>query len=1277
MKKIYVFIFLILGSVGVWGQQVIGSFPTMDGGFESQVAGNLTGTTILPGAQRTDWTVQSTTGSRLITTTGGRSGPKYVTYGTTTATGRRLQSPTAADAAVVNLTAYTIQYFYKTAGATGASNGQAGASPDGTSFPGTYVATTLAGTSGVWTKSTTAVTSGTSAANPKYGVGVIRFGNISGVDIDIDDFVMYAGAVDNAAPNSAGTVTVNNPTGTTLDVSWLAASGGVDGGGYVVVRYAVLPGATDDPLQNGIYATGNSVPGGISGTVVYIGTGLGFTDVGLAGSTTYYYKVYTVDKAFNYAVESEGNGTTTSAIPDIVLSSPNPAVPAGNLPQGTNNNVIYRFDLAVTTADAILTGLTISTSFTYLTGDFTNFKCWYSSDAVFNPGTDVLLATHFPLMPGTQTFPPLTSQTITSGTTGYYFITVDLPCTAALGNTITVNPLTTADISFVSGNKSGTAFAGGLQTITAATVFDVTGAAASIGNTLSSVSWISPTGCYDEVMIVAAAGATNSGTPTGDGTAYTAALSYGAGTALGNGFVVYKGPSSSPQVVNTLVNGTTYYFKIYTRFGTTWSSGVEVNATPDFITNPTDYFRSVANGSWATLATWQSSVDSVSWIAATVVPGATAAHVVIQNPDSVWLDANRTTANLTIMSGAIMNALTFTMTATLRFNLLGTATYYQGGTVTTVPGLLGNQVLATTSNYRYNGTQAGTSAALPEYGNLFWEPTASGAGTFVNNNASAPFNNGLVVRGNMTINIQGGTVREIRFATGSSISRIHTIDGNLNIISAVSTVVVQNGSNAVTSIVNIGGDINISAGILQGTSTTAATTGSGILNLRGNINNTGGTIQTGNSTAGLFSLNYVGIVPQNINSTGGTYTFTANQRDSINNAGNGVTLNTPITHNGTINFLSGNINTTNVNLLILGATATVLNASNASFVNGPVSKIGNTLFTFPVGKTDCGPGNTVSGYAPIAISAPATATDQFTAEYVHSSGHALGTITALGLEKVSACDYWNLNQVSGANTLNVTLNWNAAVNNCTTASAYVDDLPALVVAHFDGLNWDAFGAPGTATGTPAAGDVTWPNVSTFSPFAIGSISFNNPLPITINYFNGTRSNGNHLLNWKVTCVSTPSATIEMERSTDGRNYNSIYSIFATAVRCEQPFTHTDNQPAKGINYYRIKMTGADGKITYSTVVTLINAVKGIDVMNIAPNPIVNGRFNLKISTAEKTQMELVITDMQGRVLQKQSASMIAGFNQLPVNVRNLAAGTYQLFGNTTDGRTRVLRFVIQ
>jgi hypothetical protein len=956
--------------------------------------------------------------------------------------------------------------------------------------------------------------------------------------------------------------------------------------------------------------------------------------------------------------------------PDIVLSSPNPAVPAGNMAQGSTNNSIYHFDLAVTTADATLNGVTINTAGTYTAADVTNFKCWYSSDAVFSPGTDVLLSTLTPVATaGPQVFPSFTNQTILSGNTGYIFISADLPCTATVGNNISVNAITTGDISFVSGNKSGTAFAGDLQTIIAATPNNVTVPAASVANASSSLSWVTPAGCYDEILIVARATTNNDGTPTGDGTAYTGNATYGAGTPLGSGFVVYKGPSTSPQPVTGLTNGTPYYYKFFTRFGTTWSAGIEVNATPALVTLATDYFRSVASGSWAVPATWESSADSSTWIPATLVPGALAAHATVQSPDSVYLASNTITNNLTVNSGAIVNALTFTMTATVRFNLLGTASFYQGGTSTFVPGI--QQVLSPTSNYHYNGVQNGLSTGLyPEFGNFFWEPAATTAGTFVNTAVLAPANLGLLVRGNMTINIQGATPREVRFATGTSITRTHVIDGNLNIISSSSVVVITNGGLPVQSTLTVGGNINISAGILQGTSSSAATNGNAVLNLRGNINNTGGTIQTGASTAGLFSLNYVGTSPQSINNTGGTFSFTANQRDSINNSGNGVTLNTPLTHNGIINFLSGIVNTTAVNLLTMGAASGVLNASNASYVSGPVKKIGNTNFTFPVGK--------VNGYVPLGVSnftGASAPTDEFTAEYIRASGNALGAITAPFINRVSSCEYWTLDVNNGTPTADLTLYWNA---NNPCGGTYIANTADIEIAHFDGTNWNSSSTGfSSKNGTPAAGDVTWIGVNTFSPFTIASVSNANPLPIAINYFNGTRSNGNHLLNWKVTCISTPSATIEIERSTDGRSYSSIYSIFATAVRCEQPFNYTDNQPAKGINYYRLKMTDVDGKITYSTIVTLINAVKGIDVMNIAPNPIVNGAFNLKVSTAEKIKMELVITDMQGRILQKQSVPMIAGFNSIPMNVRNLAAGTYQLFGNTADGRTRVLRFVIQ
>ena len=240
-----------------------------------------------------------------------------MTYGTTNTGGIRLQSPTAASSAIANTTSYTVQYYYKTSGATAVTNGQRGISPDGTTQPGTYTATTMTGTSGVWTKIQVSQTSGSSSNTPRYGVGVIRYSNASAVNADYDDYVIYSGGADNTAANPPGTVTVNNPTTSSLDVSWVGATGGVDGGGYVVVRYSTSPNSDNDPNQQGIYAVGNTTTNGtgsLVGTIRYIGTGLSFTDGSLAAGTQYWYKVYTVDKAFNYSPESSGNGTTTSTI---------------------------------------------------------------------------------------------------------------------------------------------------------------------------------------------------------------------------------------------------------------------------------------------------------------------------------------------------------------------------------------------------------------------------------------------------------------------------------------------------------------------------------------------------------------------------------------------------------------------------------------------------------------------------------------------------------------------------------------------------------------------------------------------------------------------------------------------------------------------------------------------------------------------------------------------------------------------------------------------------
>lgn len=448
----------------------------------------------------------------------------------------------------------------------------------------------------------------------------------------------------------------------------------------------------------------------------------------------------------------------------------------------------------------------------------------------------------------------------------------------------------------------------------------------------------------------------------------------------------------------------------------------------------------------------------------------------------------------------------------------------------------------------------------------------------------------------------------------------------------------------------------------------------GNVNITGNIYvSPGASLGFVPATSNTLVLN--GTAAQSI-TIDGSLIFGVNESLTIDNAA-GVTLNSDITlgPGTTLNLNSGILKIdAPASMISLSAGTTLAGGSNASYIDGKVKKRGNTDFTFPVGETGY-------GYVPIGISTfvGGTVTDEFTAEYIRGDAATLGPITAgPGLNHVSACDYWTLDKGTATPvSLDVTGYWSP---NNTCGGTYINNLSSLTIAHFNGVGWNSFAiSPIIAGGsTTTTGAITWPGVTTFSPFSLASTTFGqNPLPITINYLTGTKQNGNHLLNWKITCNSTPAVTMEMQRSTDGRNFSGIYSIKATALQCQQPFSYTDTHPAAGVNNYRIKMTDDNGKVTYSYMVSLIHADKGFEIMNITPNPVVNGRFDLKVSTAQKTQMEIVITDMQGRLMLKQTINTIAGFNAIPVNVSNLVRGTYQLFGNTAEGRSRVLRFAVQ
>ena len=300
---------ILVSSFTSWGQQVIGQFPTMDGGFEAQGIGNLTtiqaGLTPITSGSWTTSTGNATVVSASCKNDTPRTGGKYVTF-LPSGSNRRLNSPTAAAGAVNQSGTYTIQYYYRT-GATAPSATMSygvfysdlnlAANTWGT-YPTiiypepayTLYAPVISASVSGWTKMSVTITNpmGASSTIPKNGF-FSPFKSGAGGAIDIDDAVMYAGALDVAAPSNPSGAVASSILATQQNISWTAASGGVDGGGYMVVRGIADPAT---PLQaNGIYAVGNTVAPGE--TVVYLGTGTSFIDTGLTANTPYYYRIYT------------------------------------------------------------------------------------------------------------------------------------------------------------------------------------------------------------------------------------------------------------------------------------------------------------------------------------------------------------------------------------------------------------------------------------------------------------------------------------------------------------------------------------------------------------------------------------------------------------------------------------------------------------------------------------------------------------------------------------------------------------------------------------------------------------------------------------------------------------------------------------------------------------------------------------------------------------------------------------------------------------------------
>lgn len=562
----------------------------------------------------------------------------------------------------------------------------------------------------------------------------------------------------------------------------------------------------------------------------------------------------------------------------------------------------------------------------------------------------------------------------------------------------------------------------------------------------------------------------------------------------------------------------------------------------------------------------------------------------------------------------------------------------------------------------------GIIAAAP----VFSSPTPSNIGNLSINCPSMTSSVALALPNNLTINgnleVLSTNNRNLSLSATTSATMNYTVMGYMEVGNGA--YVTLGGSSLTPSytwnlkgnFLQTGGTFNLLNNIGTVTQPTTFKIGGDITQIGGIFDCVNPTVST---TAELFVMELNGTAAQNV----GFFTSTMDNTTSqvvlrMNNAA-GVSLLSPV-QVGKVSWNSaakGVITTSSSNFLYVRNTnATdplVFNApSNSGYIDGPVRRVtaSNTQYlSLPVGK-----GGTLRA---CEIKPANTTVSVYEAEYF-ASGYPV-TTTQLPLHKISNQEYWNISKIAGSDAV-IRLSLAGAVPG-------VAAIDTLVVAHFNGTEWtDARGTklfPGNST----TGSIETTTMSSFSPFTF-AYTWNSALPIYLLNFTARKDGNTAKINWTITENSTPE-TFEVLRSTDGRTFTSIGTI--NGEENKYAYSFTDLALPTGTVYYRLRMTDIDGEAELTKIVVVMNGSRGVVISSMMPTLVTN-RARLQIGSSEKTNVQFIVTDMQGRVVYRQVNGITTGNQEIWLNLSTIPVGAYQVTGYLQSGeRTGTVRFIKQ
>ena len=198
-------------------------------------------------------------------------------------------------------------------------------------------------------------------------------------------------------------------------------------------------------------------------------------------------------------------------------------------------------------------------------------------------------------------------------------------------------------------------------------------------------------------------------------------------------------------------------------------------------------------------------------------------------------------------------------------------------------------------------------------------------------------------------------------------------------------------------------------------------------------------------------------------------------------------------------------------------------------------------------------------------------------------------------------------------------------------------------------------------------------LSSFSSFYFSYSGSSYILPVKIKTFTGIRAGYENKLQWKVNCSGPVDFIIE--RSADGAHFTPISVIAATIYDCDIPFNFIDHFPLSATNYYRLKIIEKGFTANYSDIILLEGHSVVPAELAISGGSNVYSLINVNIHSGNAVAVNLLITDIAGRIIQRQVFTITPGDNTVAINVSSLANGVYIMYAFANEERTNVVRFV--